>query len=31
VITTKVYYDFSKRPRDTLPNGAPADLMGISM
>jgi hypothetical protein len=31
VITTKIYYDFNKRPRDTMKNGAPVDLMGISM
>jgi hypothetical protein len=30
-ITTKVYYDFTKRPRDTNKDGSPADLMGISM
>jgi hypothetical protein len=31
VITTKIYYDFGKRTRDTKKNGTPADLMGISM
>jgi hypothetical protein len=30
-VTTKIYYDFTKRPRDTNKDGSPADLMGISM
>lgn len=30
-ITTKVYYDFAKRPASPMPNGKEDPLMGISM
>lgn len=31
VITTKVFYDFNKRPRTLLANGKEDPLMGVSM